>query len=52
MSMEKNTDINRKKQQDIEAKENEIEEALENVSDKTKAETKKEASKIGDSDTE
>ena len=52
MSMEKNTDINRKKQQDIEAKENEIEEALENVSDKTKEETKKEASKIGDSDTE
>jgi hypothetical protein len=50
--MEKNTDINRKKQQDIEAKENEIEEALENVSDKTRAETKKEASKIGDSDTE
>jgi hypothetical protein len=50
--MEKNTDINRKKQQDREAQENEIEEALENASDKIKAETKKEAKQTGDSDHE
>ena len=47
-----NKDISRKKQQEIENKENEIEEVLENASDKIKAETKKEASKIGDADSE
>ena len=50
-SSSENNDPN-KKQQEIENKENEIEEVLENVSDKIKAETKKEASKIGDSDKE
>jgi hypothetical protein len=51
MSTEKNNDIVRKKQE-INAKENEIVDALENVSDKTRAETRKEANKIGDSDKE
>jgi hypothetical protein len=50
-SSSENNDPNRK-QQEIEDKENEIEEALENVSDKTRAETRKEARKIGDSDKE
>ena len=51
MCTEKNNDIVRKKQE-INAKENEIVDALENVSDKTRAETRKEANKIGDSDKE
>ena len=51
MSTEKNNDIVRKKQE-INAKENETEDALENVSYKTRAEIRKEASKIGDSDKE
>ena len=51
MSTEKNNDIVRKKQE-INAKENKIVDALENVSDKTRAETRKEANKIGDSDKE
>jgi hypothetical protein len=53
--IEKNDDddINRnKKQQEIEAKEKEIEETLENVSDKTVKESKKEAKILGDSEHE
>lgn len=53
MSTKKNNDdIVRKKQQEIDAKENEIEEAIENASDKTVKESKKEARQIGDSDHE
>ena len=51
MTTEKTNDIVRKKQE-INAKENKIVDALENVSDKTRAETRKEANKIGDSDKE
>ena len=41
-----NNDINRKKkQQEVEAKENEIEEAIENVSDKVVTESNQEANK-------
>ena len=47
-----NNDINRKKQQDVEAKENEIEETLNTVSYKTVKDSKKEASIIGNSDSE
>ncbi len=47
---EKNNDINRKKQQEVETKENEIEESLEKVSDETVKESKKEAKILGDSD--
>ena len=46
---EKNNDINRKKQQEVETKENEIEESLEKVSDETVKESKKEAKILGDS---
>ena len=49
---ETNNDINRKKQQEVETKENEIEESLEKVSDKTVKESKKEAKILGDSDRE
>ena len=49
---EKNNDINRKKQQEVETKENEIEESLEKVSDETVKESKKEAKILGDSDRE
>jgi Tfp pilus assembly protein PilN len=51
---ENDDEINRmdKKQQEVEAKENEIEEAIENASDKTVKESKKEARAIGDSDRE
>ena len=48
MSMEKNSDIVRKKQQDREVKENEIEETLNTVSLKDVKESKKEAKAIGD----
>ena len=48
-----NNGINRKKkQQEVKAKENEIEETLENASDKVVAESKKEVTQIGDSDRE
>ena len=47
-SSENNTDSSKKKQQEVEAKENEIEEAIENASDKTVKESKKEANAIGD----
>ena len=40
------------KQQEVEAKENEIEEAIENASNKTVKESNKEANVIGDSDRE
>ena len=40
------------KKQDVDAKENEIEETLENVSDEVVAESKKEANVIGNSDYE
>ena len=49
---DQNKDINNKKQKDKEAKEDEIEETLENASDKVVAESKKEANQIGDSDHE
>ena len=41
-----------KKQEDKDTKEDQIEEILENASDKVVAESKKEASQIGDSDRE
>ena len=47
-SSENNTDSSRKKQQEVETKEIEIEEAIENASDKTVKESKKEANAIGD----
>ena len=52
MSTEKNNDIVRKRQEDIDAKENEIEENLNTVSYKDVKESKKEANAIGDSDRE
>jgi hypothetical protein len=56
MSTEKNNDIVRKRQEDIDAKEggggNEIEETLNTVSYQDVKESKKEASQIGDSDHE
>ena len=53
MSTEKNNDIVRKWQEDIDAKENnEIEETLNTVSYKDVKESKKEANAIGDSDHE
>jgi hypothetical protein len=61
MSTEKNNDIVRKRQEDIDAKKNnnnssrknnEIEETLNTVSYKDIKESKKEASQIGDSDRE
>ena len=55
MSSEKNNeDISRtkKKQQEVVAKENEIEEKLDSISDKDEKESKKEVSQIGDSDRE
>ena len=52
MSTEKNNDIVRKKQEDIDAKENKIEETLNTVSYKDVKESKKEANPIGDSDHE
>jgi len=51
LDTEKNNYIN-KKQQEIDAKEKEIETILENASDKTVRESKKEANIIGDSDSE
>lgn len=54
MSTEKNNDIVRKRQEDIDAtkKENESEETLNTVSYKDVKESKKEANIIGDSDHE
>lgn len=52
MSTEKNNDIVRKKQEEIDAKENKIEETLNTVSYKDVKESKKEANAIGDSDHE
>jgi hypothetical protein len=52
MTTEKTNDIVRKKQEDIDAKENEIEETLNTVSYKDIKESKKEANVIGDSDQE
>jgi hypothetical protein len=54
MSTEKNNDIVRKRQEDIDAKKenNEIEETLNTVSYKNVKESKKEANLIGDSDHE
>ena len=49
MTTEKTNDIVRKKQEDIDAKENEIEETLNTVSYKDIKESKKEANVIGDS---
>ena len=51
MNNEKNNYIN-KKQQEVDAKKKEIETRLENASDKTVRESKKEANVIGDSDNE
>lgn len=48
---EENNRIN-KKQQEVDAKKKEIETSLENASDKTIRESKKEAKIIGDSDSE
>jgi hypothetical protein len=50
MTTEKTNDIVRRKQEDIDAKENEIEETLNTVSYKDIKESKKEANVIGDSD--
>ena len=52
MTTEKTNDIVRKKQEDIDTKENEIEETLNTVSYKDIKESKKEANVIGDSDHE
>ena len=52
MRTEKNNDIVRKRQEDIDAKENEIEETLNTISYKDVIESKKEANVIGDSDHE
>jgi hypothetical protein len=55
MSTEKNNDIVRKRQEDIDAKaggNNEVEETLNTVSYKEVKESKKEANVIGDSDRE
>ena len=52
MTTEKTKDIVRKKQEDIDTKENEIEETLNTVSYKDIKESKKEANVIGDSDHE
>ena len=52
MTTEKTNDIVRRKQEDIDAKENEIEETLNTVSYKDVKESKKEANIIGDSDHE
>jgi hypothetical protein len=49
---DQNKNIINKKQKEKEAKEDQIEETLENASDKVVAESKKEASQIGDSDRE
>lgn len=51
MNTEENNRIN-KKQQEVDAKEKEIETSLENASDKTVRESKKEANVLGDSDSE
>lgn len=50
--MEKNYDSNRKKQEEIDAKQNEIAENLDNVSLKDVKESKEEAKILGDSDKE
>ncbi|HEX7256814.1 MAG TPA: hypothetical protein VF242_02030 [Nitrososphaeraceae archaeon] len=50
--MEKNYDSNRKKQEEIDAKQNEIVENLDNVSLKDVKESKEEAKILGDSDKE
>ena len=52
MTTEKTNDIVRKKQEDIDTKENEIEETFNTVSYKDVKESKKEANVIGDSDHE
>ena len=52
MSTEKNNDIVRKRQEALDAKQNEIVENLDNVSLKEVKESKKEANAIGDSDHE
>ena len=49
-SSNENTGINRKKQENIDAKENEIEETLNTVSYKDVKESKKEANELGDSE--
>jgi len=51
LNTEENNRIN-KKQQEVDAKEKEIETSLENASDKTVRESKKEANVLGDSDSE
>jgi len=51
LNTEENNRIN-KKQQEVDAKEKEIETSLENSSDKTVRESKKEANVLGDSDSE
>lgn len=52
MSTKKNNDIVRKKQEEIDAKENENNETLNTVSYQDVKESKKEANVIGDSDSE
>jgi hypothetical protein len=51
LNTEENNQIN-KKQQEVDAKEKEIETSLENAPDKIVRESKKEANIIGDSDSE
>ncbi len=50
MSTEKNNDIVRKRQEALDAKQNEIVENLDNVSLKEVKDSKKEANGLGDSD--
>jgi len=52
MSTEENNDIVRKRQEALDAKQNEIVENLDNVSLKEVKESKEEANTIGDSDKE
>jgi hypothetical protein len=52
MSTEKNDDVVRKRQEALDAKQNEIVENLDNVSLKEVKESKEEAKKLGDSEKE
>jgi|SoiMethySBSTD1v2_1073268.scaffolds.fasta_scaffold688933_1 hypothetical protein len=51
-TIDQKKDMNKKKQEDKDIKEDQIEETLENASDTVIAESKNEATQIGDSDRE
>lgn len=51
-TIDQQKDMNKKKQEDKDIKEDQIEETLENASDAVVSESKKEATQIGDSDRE